>query len=190
MCPKTIGTSRRHRYSVAYLCEFFYYSSNWKCKSNKGIARFGLRVVVIEFWYSNHTVDVVEMSCKSLNNKRAMKNILSDDLWWNESVTCRENSSSVGMTYLFFRFLNAAEKGCEFLKQGTCKFLAGFILIKVIVVFSEKGIDDSKCSQTKSTVPFADTLIHLVWYPQVVSWTRCWTHWYEKKHLLERILAP
>ena len=83
---------------------FFYYSSNWKCKSNKGIARFGLRVVVIKFWYSNRTVNVVEMSCKSLNNKRAMKNILSDDLWWNESVTCRENSGSVGMTYLFFSF--------------------------------------------------------------------------------------
>ena len=82
--------------------QFFYYSSNWKRKSNKGIARFGLGVVVIEFWYSNHTINVVEMSCKNLNNKRAMKNILSDDLWWNESVTCRENSGSVRMTYLFF----------------------------------------------------------------------------------------
>ena len=82
--------------------QFFYYSSNWKHKSNKGIARFGLGVVVVEFWYSNRTINVVEMSCKSLNNKRAKKNILLDDLWWNESVTCRENSGSVGMTYLFF----------------------------------------------------------------------------------------
>ena len=52
-----------------------YYSSCWKRKNNKVVARF------VEAWYSNRTINVVEICRKSLKNKGAMKNIRSDYLW-------------------------------------------------------------------------------------------------------------
>lgn len=51
------------------------YSSNRKCESN-----IGFRTIVFKRRYSNCTVNIIEMSCESLNDKSAMKNILSDDL--------------------------------------------------------------------------------------------------------------
>lgn len=67
------------------------------------------------------------------------------------------------MTYLFLRFclLNAAEKEGKLVKQGLRIVLAVIIRFKLIVVRFEECIDDSKCSRTKSAVPFADTLIYL-----------------------------
>ena len=65
------------------------------------------------------------------------------------------------MTYLLFRLLNAAKEERKLVKQGLRKVLAAIIRIKVIGLSLEECIDDGKCSQTKSTVPFTDTLIHL-----------------------------
>lgn len=134
------------------------YSSNWKRKTNKGIARF------VKVSYSNCTVNVVEMSRKRLNDKGAVKNIFSDNLWRDESVTCRENSESVRirvMTHLFFWLLNTAEKESEIIQQGLCEVPAAIIRIKAIGLVFEECIYNSECSRTKSAVPFADTLIHL-----------------------------
>jgi hypothetical protein len=99
----------------------------------------------VKSWYSNRTVDVVEMSCKGLNDKGAMKSILSDYLW-DESVACGGLGTSIRMThFLFFRLLNAAKKECEVVEQGPRKGLAAIIRIKVISVCFEECIDDSKC---------------------------------------------
>ena len=83
------------------------------------------------------------MSCKRLNDKGALKNIFSDCLWRDESVTCRENSKSVRiwvMTHLFFRLLNTTKKESEIIEQGHCKVPAAFIWIKAIGVVLEECI--------------------------------------------------
>lgn len=152
------STCIQNRVSLVFIKnQIIYYSCRWKRKSNKGIANLKF----VKSWYSNRTVDVVEMSCKGLNDKGAMKSILSDYLW-DESVACGGLGTSIRMThFLFFRLLNAAKKECEVVEQGPRKGLAAIIRIKVISVCFEECIDDSKCGWTKSAVPFTDTLIRL-----------------------------
>jgi hypothetical protein len=76
-------------------------------------------------------------------------------------MTFRGNLPVVGMTYLFFRLLNGAEKECEFIKQGLHEVLATIIRIEVVGVCIEECINDSKCGRAESAVPFAYTLICL-----------------------------
>lgn len=48
------------------------------------------------------------------------------------------------VTYLFFCWLNAAEKECEIINLGFCEVLAGSIRIKAIGFGFEKSIDNGE----------------------------------------------